>query len=83
MKDLSSYTVLSIPAIFFVMVYIERIPIGKELDLFAQEGYEDCLDPDQMFVKKIYVLTYDDVEGDWIMFLSFVKSLNIRWADRL
>lgn len=30
-------------ATFFVKVYMEGIPIGRKLDLFAQRGYEDLV----------------------------------------
>nr|CAD1843531.1 unnamed protein product [Ananas comosus var. bracteatus] len=67
---------------FFVKVYMEGIPIGRKLDLFAHGGYDDLIgtlsrmfkttityppDIDQVVSNKNHVLTYEDKEGDWMM----------------
>ncbi|KAG1328313.1 auxin-responsive protein IAA4 [Cocos nucifera] len=68
-------------ATFFVKVYMEGIPIGRKLDLFALDGYDGLIKtlrrmfrasimrPDiaQMPTNKDHVLTYEDKEGDWMM----------------
>ncbi|KAG0500974.1 hypothetical protein HPP92_001046 [Vanilla planifolia] len=66
---------------FFVKVYMEGIPIGRKLDLFAHDGYESLIKslgrmfraiiiyPDlaQLPSSKAHVLTYEDKDGDWMM----------------
>ncbi|KAF8401207.1 hypothetical protein HHK36_012136 [Tetracentron sinense] len=66
---------------FFVKVYMEGIPIGRKLDLFAQDGYDAlvrtlghmfrttilCPDVDRVHSKDYHVLTYEDKDGDWMM----------------
>ncbi|XP_010909443.1 auxin-responsive protein IAA4 isoform X2 [Elaeis guineensis] len=68
-------------ATFFVKVYMEGIPIGRKLDLFALDGYDGLIKtlrrmfrtsimrPDiaQVPTSKDHVLTYEDKEGDWMM----------------
>ncbi|WOL11781.1 hypothetical protein Cni_G20545 [Canna indica] len=84
---------------FFVKVYMEGVPIGRKLDLFAHNDYESLLNTLRcMFSaamicprsKTDHVLTYEDIEGDWMMvgdvpwefFLSTVKKLKITRADK-
>ncbi|XP_043725234.1 auxin-responsive protein IAA31 [Telopea speciosissima] len=68
---------------FFVKVYMEGVPIGRKLDLFAHHGYDglittlahmfktSILYPDRDRVHsesdQYHVLTYEDKEGDWMM----------------
>ncbi|KAG6474821.1 auxin-responsive protein IAA4-like [Zingiber officinale] len=66
---------------FFVKVYMEGVPIGRKLDLFAHDGYDDlikslrrmfrttitCSHVSQVPLEKSHVLTYEDEEGDWMM----------------
>ncbi|CAI0470104.1 unnamed protein product [Linum tenue] len=69
-------------ATFFVKVYMEGIPIGRKLDLWAYGCYEDMITTlDDMFGTNIlwnennyndqqvqyHVLTYEDKEGDWLI----------------
>ncbi|MQL97107.1 hypothetical protein Taro_029792 [Colocasia esculenta] len=69
-------------ATFFVKVYMEGIPIGRKVDLFAHQGYDElirtlrrmfrttniiCPDVAQVSSNKAHVLTYEDKEGDWMM----------------
>ncbi|KAK0607739.1 hypothetical protein LWI29_019609 [Acer saccharum] len=70
----------------FVKVYMEGIPIGRKLDMFAHQGYNalittlshmfatTILCPDHVTAgvdhcskHHVYVLTYEDKEGDWMM----------------
>ncbi|XP_050373955.1 auxin-responsive protein IAA31 [Argentina anserina] len=65
----------------FVKVYMEGIPIGRKLNLFAHDGYDalitslslmfktTILCPDNSLVHsgKYHVLTYEDQEGDWML----------------
>ncbi|XP_044485597.1 auxin-responsive protein IAA31-like [Mangifera indica] len=90
----------------FMKVYMDGIPIGRKLDLYAHHGYSAlistlahmfkttilCPDNDGVHwnIEKRHVLTYEDKEGDWMlvgdvpweMFLTNVKRLKIRRADR-
>ncbi|GMY28060.1 auxin-responsive protein IAA31 isoform X3 [Fagus crenata] len=64
----------------FIKIYMEGIPIGRKLNLFAQQGYDGlirtiarmflttilCPSADRVHSDK-YVLTYEDKEGDWMM----------------
>ncbi|MCL7040370.1 hypothetical protein MKW94_011017 [Papaver nudicaule] len=68
---------------FYVKVYLEGIPIGRKLDLFAHHGYVKLIRTlSHMFLTTIiypgvdrvhsdhedyHVLTYEDKEGDWMM----------------
>ncbi|KAJ8623566.1 hypothetical protein MRB53_032095 [Persea americana] len=68
-------------ATFFVKVYMEGVPIGRKLDLFAHDSYEGlirtlgcmfrttvlCSDFAQASSSNSHVLTYEDKEGDWMM----------------
>ncbi|XP_059668575.1 auxin-responsive protein IAA31 [Cornus florida] len=68
-------------AALFVKVYMEGIPIGRKLDLFAHQDYHSlitalshmfntailCPDADGVHSAKYHVLTYEDKEGDWMM----------------
>ncbi|KAI4319923.1 hypothetical protein MLD38_033461 [Melastoma candidum] len=86
-------------ATFYVKVYMEGIPIGRKLDLLAHDGYHelvttlDCMfntsiiwsEMDEAQCEGCHVLTYEDMEGDWLMvgdvpweiFLSCVRRLKI------
>ncbi|ERN02062.1 auxin-responsive protein IAA31 isoform X1 [Amborella trichopoda] len=69
------------PNTFFVKVYMEGIPIGRKLDLFAHAGYDGLiralrdmfrtpiLGANQSYdpVRGNHILTYEDKEGDWMM----------------
>ncbi|XP_010240807.1 PREDICTED: auxin-responsive protein IAA4-like isoform X2 [Nelumbo nucifera] len=79
----------------FVKVYMEGIPIGRKLDLFAHNNYDSLVRTlSQMFRTTIlcndHVLTYEDKEGDWMMvgdvpwemFLTTVKRLKITRANQ-
>ncbi|XP_040373641.1 auxin-responsive protein IAA31 isoform X1 [Rosa chinensis] len=63
-----------------VKVYMEGIPIGRKVNLFAHDGYDALITslslmfkitilsgPDQVYSEKNYVLTYEDQEGDWML----------------
>ncbi|KAJ4968369.1 hypothetical protein NE237_015070 [Protea cynaroides] len=66
---------------FFVKVYMEGVPIGRKLDLFAHHGYDGLITTlahmfrtnilypamDGVHFDKDHVLTYEDKEGDWMM----------------
>ncbi|XP_058076628.1 auxin-responsive protein IAA4-like [Magnolia sinica] len=66
---------------FFVKVYMEGVPIGRKLDLFAHDGYDGlvrtlrrmfgtailCPNFMQASPNQNHVLTYEDKEGDWMM----------------
>ncbi|KAM7484882.1 hypothetical protein LguiA_000891 [Lonicera macranthoides] len=66
---------------FFVKVNLEGVPIGRKLDLFAVNDYDELIktlgrmftttllwpDVDQVNSDNYYVLTYEDKEGDWMM----------------
>ncbi|KAI3946894.1 hypothetical protein MKW98_003457 [Papaver atlanticum] len=68
---------------FYVKVYLDGIPIGRKLDLFAHNGYLNLIRTlSHMFLTTIiypgvdrvhsdhedyHVLTYEDKEGDWMM----------------
>ncbi|KAL6008918.1 Iaa20p [Asimina triloba] len=61
---------------FFVKVYMEGLPIGRKLDLFAHDGYDSLVrtlrrmfGPDftQVPSDHSHVLTFEDKEGDWMM----------------
>ncbi|XP_010271061.1 PREDICTED: auxin-responsive protein IAA4-like isoform X2 [Nelumbo nucifera] len=80
---------------YFVKVYMEGVPIGRKLDLFAHNDYDGLVRTlGQMFRTTIlyndHVLTYEDKEGDWMMvgdvpwemFLTTVKRLKITRADK-
>lgn len=65
----------------FIKIYMEGIPIGRKLNLFAQQGYDGlirtiarmflttilCPSADRVHSDKYHVLTYEDKEGDWMM----------------
>ncbi|XP_062147471.1 auxin-responsive protein IAA31 isoform X1 [Alnus glutinosa] len=66
----------------FIKIYMEGIPIGRKLNLFAEEGYEGLIrtighmfpttfitdsSADRVHSDKYHVLTYEDKEGDWMM----------------
>ncbi|ESR32431.1 hypothetical protein CICLE_v10006600mg [Citrus x clementina] len=53
----------------FVKVYMEGIPIGRKLDLFAHHGYNALVTTLSHISSKDYqyVLTYQDKEGDLMM----------------
>ncbi|KAJ4954255.1 hypothetical protein NE237_011038 [Protea cynaroides] len=67
--------------IFFVKVYMEGVPIGRKLDLFAHHSYDGLIatlahmfsitilypNMDRVHSDKDHVLTYEDKEGDWMM----------------
>ncbi|KAE8077166.1 hypothetical protein FH972_015756 [Carpinus fangiana] len=71
------------PPSLFIKIYMEGIPIGRKLNLFAQDGYEGLIrtiarmfpttflyssvDDDPVHSDKHHVLTYEDKEGDWMM----------------
>ncbi|XP_077218649.1 indole-3-acetic acid inducible 31 isoform X2 [Tasmannia lanceolata] len=65
---------------FFVKVYMEGVPIGRKLDLFAHDGYAGLIRTLQLMFRttilcpdfaqlssNTHVLTYEDKEGDWMM----------------
>ncbi|KAK4766540.1 hypothetical protein SAY87_008182 [Trapa incisa] len=67
---------------FYVKVYMDGIPIGRKLDLLANDGYHALINTlNYMFGTAIiwseddgaqaegcrHVLTYEDKEGDWLM----------------
>ncbi|XP_030923791.1 auxin-responsive protein IAA31-like isoform X1 [Quercus lobata] len=68
-------------AFLFIKIYMEGIPIGRKLNLFAQDGYDSlmttiahmfpttilCPGADRVHSDKYHVLTYEDKEGDWMM----------------
>ncbi|KAF3943421.1 hypothetical protein CMV_030016, partial [Castanea mollissima] len=68
-------------ASLFIKIYMEGIPIGRKLNLFAQDGYDSliatiahmfpttilCPGADRVHSDKYHVLTYEDKEGDWMM----------------
>ncbi|CAN6467096.1 unnamed protein product [Victoria cruziana] len=90
------------PPTFFVKVYKEGLPIGRKLDLLTFDDYDGLIRAlGDMFrtsifgygtpgecSKGMYVLTYEDKEGDWMMvgdvpweiFLTTVKRLKITRA---
>ncbi|XP_031498432.1 auxin-responsive protein IAA31 [Nymphaea colorata] len=90
------------PATFFVKVYKEGVPIGRKLDLLTFDDYGGLIralgdmfktsifdhDISGECSKGMYVLTYEDKEGDWMMvgdvpweiFLTTVKRLKITRA---
>ncbi|KAL6188354.1 hypothetical protein ACLB2K_039747 [Fragaria x ananassa] len=65
----------------FVKVYMEGIPIGRKLNLFAHDGYDAlitslslmfkttilCPDNNHVHSERYHVLTYEDQEGDWML----------------
>ncbi|PQM39973.1 auxin-responsive protein IAA31 isoform X2 [Prunus yedoensis var. nudiflora] len=65
----------------FVKVYMEGIPIGRKLNLFAHDGYAAliatlslmfkatilCPEENHVHSDKYHVLTYEDQEGDWML----------------
>lgn len=65
----------------FIKIYMEGIPIGRKLNLFAQDGYDSlmttiahlflttilCPGADRVHSDKYHVLTFEDKEGDWMM----------------
>ncbi|XP_018673573.2 auxin-responsive protein IAA4-like isoform X1 [Musa acuminata AAA Group] len=63
----------------FVKVYMEGIPIGRKLDLYAHDSYSGLIQtlgrmfrtsimyPETARVPCDHVLTYEDGEGDWMM----------------
>ncbi|CAL9167262.1 unnamed protein product [Musa acuminata subsp. burmannicoides] len=63
----------------FVKVYMEGIPIGRKLDLYAHDSYSGLIQtlgrmfrtsimyPETARVPCDHVLTYEDKEGDWMM----------------
>ncbi|KAK4749752.1 hypothetical protein SAY87_027201 [Trapa incisa] len=66
---------------FYVKIYMDGIPIGRKLDLLANDGYLALINTlNYMFGTAIiwseedgaqadgcHVLTYEDKEGDWLM----------------
>ncbi|XP_042483353.1 auxin-responsive protein IAA4-like [Macadamia integrifolia] len=66
---------------FFVKVYMEGVPIGRKLDLFAHHDYDGLITTlahmfratilypyiDGVHSENDHVLTYEDKEGDWMM----------------
>ncbi|XP_034689834.1 auxin-responsive protein IAA4-like [Vitis riparia] len=85
-------------ATFFVKVYMEGIPIGRKLDLFAHDGYHALIRTlDDMFSttilwaevdgvlhsEKCHVLTYEDKEGDWMMVGDVPWELFLTTVKRL
>nr|XP_023908488.1 auxin-responsive protein IAA31-like isoform X1 [Quercus suber] len=66
-------------ASLFIKIYMEGIPIGRKLNLFAQDGYDSLMTTiahmflttilcaDRVHSDKYHVLTYEDKEGDWMM----------------
>ncbi|XP_072976866.1 auxin-responsive protein IAA4-like isoform X2 [Typha angustifolia] len=85
------------PPTFFVKVYMEGIPIGRKLDLFAHDGYNSLIrtlcrmfrtaisypDMDHMPSNKTHVLTYEDKEGDWMMVGDVPWELFLTTVKRL
>ncbi|KAG0470268.1 hypothetical protein HPP92_016441 [Vanilla planifolia] len=69
------------PKTFFIKVYMEEIPIGRKVDLYAVDGYialthKLCSmfralivssDLVRITLEKRYLLTYKDNKGDWMM----------------
>ncbi|URE22456.1 hypothetical protein MUK42_07424 [Musa troglodytarum] len=63
----------------FVKVYMEGIPIGRKLDLYAHDSYgglrqtlgrmfrTSIMHPETARLPCDHVLTYEDKEGDWMM----------------
>ncbi|THU47418.1 hypothetical protein C4D60_Mb09t15300 [Musa balbisiana] len=63
----------------FVKVYMEGVPIGRKLDLYAHNSYSGLIQtlgrmfrtsimyPETARVPCDHVLTYEDKEGDWMM----------------
>ncbi|XP_072961127.1 auxin-responsive protein IAA4-like [Typha angustifolia] len=84
---------------FYVKVYMEGIPIGRKLDLFAHCGYDGLIKTlCRMFRtiitypydmehksprKSTYVLTYEDKEGDWMMVGDVPWELFLTTVKRL
>ncbi|XP_042476854.1 auxin-responsive protein IAA4 isoform X2 [Macadamia integrifolia] len=53
---------------FFVKVYMEGIPIGRKLDLFAHHGYDDLITTlAHMFRTTVTILLQILIEIEWIL----------------
>ncbi|KAJ0092635.1 hypothetical protein Patl1_24707 [Pistacia atlantica] len=86
-------------ASLFVKVYMEGIPIGRKVDVYAHQGYKALIStlahmfktsivlPDSDDVhwnrEKHHVLTYEDKEGDWMMVGDVPWELFLTTVKRL
>ncbi|KAE8077165.1 hypothetical protein FH972_015755 [Carpinus fangiana] len=65
----------------FIKVFMDGIPIGRKVNVFAQNEYDSLIrtinimfpttniysGADRVHSEKYHVLIYEDMEGDWLM----------------